>query len=223
MIRQIVAHPGALRRAVFFWSFQLMTGPARQVDSVCVYCGSSNAADPKYLQAAADFGRILSGADLRLVYGGGGVGLMGACARAAHESGGRVLGVIPEFLTSHERPLSDVETIVVQSMHERKMIMYEAADAFAILPGAIGTLEEVIELLSWRRLGLHAKPIVFYNPDGFWDLLFQLFHQIIERNLLPAEFTETWRSVERIEDLLPCIREMPTVVFASPPGVEELI
>jgi uncharacterized protein (TIGR00730 family) len=108
-------------------------------------------------------------------------------------------------------------------MHERKMIMYEAADAFAILPGAIGTLEEVIELLSWRRLGLHAKPIVFYNPDGFWDLLFQLFHQIIDRNLLPTEFADTWRSVARIEELLPTIRQMPTDVFPTPPGVVELI
>ena len=100
------------------------------------------------------------------------------------------------------------------------MIMYEEADAFAILPGAIGTLEEVIELLSWRRLGLHAKPIVFYNPDGFWDLLFKLFHQIIDANLLPAEFAETWRSVDRIEDLLDALKSMPTVVFAAPPGVQ---
>jgi uncharacterized protein (TIGR00730 family) len=200
-----------------------MSKKSRPLDSVCVYCGSSNGAAQAYLDAAAKFGRILAGEGVRLVYGGGGVGLMGACAGAAHRAGGRVLGVIPEFLTSHERPLSEVETIVVQSMHERKMIMYEEAEAFAILPGAIGTLEEVIELLSWRRLGLHAKPIAFYNPDGFWDSLFELFHHFIERNLLPAEFTETWRTVTDIEHLLPCLRDMPTVVFASPPGLEELL
>ena len=200
-----------------------MSSPSRRLDSVCVYCGSSNAADPEFLKAAAKLGGILAAEGVRLVYGGGGVGLMGACARAAHEAGGRVLGVIPEFLTSHERPLQEVETIVVQSMHERKMIMYEEADAFAILPGAIGTLEEVIELLSWRRLGLHAKPIVFYNPGGFWDLLFQLFHQIIDANLLPPEFAETWRSVDRIEDLLPALQSMPTLVFTSTPGVEALL
>ena len=200
-----------------------MSRPSRRLDSVCVYCGSSNAADPEFLKAAAKLGGILAAEGVRLVYGGGGVGLMGACARAAHEAGGRVLGVIPEFLTSHERPLQEVETIVVQSMHERKMIMYEEADAFAILPGAIGTLEEVIELLSWRRLGLHAKPIVFYNPGGFWDLLFQLFHQIIDANLLPPEFAETWRSVDRIEDLLPALQSMPTLVFTSTPGVEALL
>jgi len=196
---------------------------SRRLDSVCVYCGSSDSADPAYLRAAADFGAILASDGLRLVYGGGGVGLMGACARAAHDAGGRVLGVIPEFLTSHEHPLATVETIVVQSMHERKMLMYEESDAFAILPGAIGTLEEVVELLSWRRLGLHAKPIVFYNPDGFWESLFDLFRQIIDRNLLPPEFAETWRSVSEIEDLLPALREMPTLAFTSPLGVEQLL
>ncbi len=143
-------------------------------ESVCVYCASSNAAAPEFIAAAEAFGAILAGEGLRLVYGGGGVGLMGAAARAAHDAGGKVLGVIPHFLTSHERPLKTVETVIVNSMHERKMMMFEAADAFAILPGGIGTLEEVIELLSWRRLGLHAKPIVFLNLKGFWDPLFAL-------------------------------------------------
>jgi uncharacterized protein (TIGR00730 family) len=200
-----------------------MSSPSRRLDSICVYCGSSNGADQKYLGAAARFGAILADEGLRLVYGGGGVGLMGACAKAAHDAGGRVLGVIPEFLTSHERPLGTVETVVVHTMHERKMMMYEAADAFAILPGAIGTLEEVIELLSWRRLGLHAKPIAFYNPDGFWDSLYELFHQFIAHNLLPAEFTETWCSVETVEGLLPAIRHMPTLAFVGPPGMAQLI
>ena len=90
---------------------------------------------------------------------------MGACALAAHEAGGKVLGVIPKFLTSHERPLPSVNTVIVTSMHERKMMMFEESDGFIILPGGIGTLEEVIELLSWRRLALHSKPIVFYKSD----------------------------------------------------------
>src|SRR5437868_15515806 len=106
-----------------------MSSQSRRLDSVCVYCGSSNAAEPQLLKAAEQFGAILAGEGVRLVYGGGGVGLMGACARAAHAAGGRVLGVIPQFLTGHERPLSEVETIVVQSMHERKMIRYEESDA----------------------------------------------------------------------------------------------
>ena len=143
-----------------------MPNTPRRLESVCVYCASSNAAPPDFIAAAEAFGALLAHEGLRLVYGGGGVGLMGATARAAHAAGGKVLGVIPHFLTSHERPLKTVETVIVNSMHERKMMMFEEADAFAILPGGIGTLEEVIELLSWRRLGLHAKPIVFLNLEG---------------------------------------------------------
>ena len=113
------------------------------IRSVCVYCGSS-AADPAYMEAAAEFGKSLATEGLRLVYGGGGVGLMGACARAAHAAGGKVLGVMPDFLRQREVLFDDVETIVVRTMHERKMIMFEEADAFVVLPGGIGTLEEVV-------------------------------------------------------------------------------
>jgi uncharacterized protein (TIGR00730 family) len=199
-----------------------MPSNPRRLDSVCVYCASSNAADPAFLAAASELGVTLAREGLRLVYGGGGVGLMGACAKAAHAAGGRVLGIIPHFLTSHERPLAQVETVVVDSMHQRKMMMFEAADAFAILPGAIGTLEEVVELLSWRRLGLHAKPIVFLDINGFWQPLFSLFDHILEQNLMPPEFRETWRAVERVEDILPTLRNMPVLAFTTTPGVEEM-
>ncbi len=195
-----------------------MSSKSRRLDSVCVYCASSNAADPDFIAAASQLGTAIAEAGYRLVYGGGGVGLMGATARAAHAAGGRVLGVIPEFLTSHERPLKTVPTIIVQSMHERKMMMYEEADAFAILPGAIGTLEEVIELLSWRRLALHTKPIVFYNPKGFWDPLFALFDHILDQKLMPPEFRDTYRVVDKIEDILPMIQAMPTDAVLAPPG-----
>ncbi|HEX7760529.1 MAG TPA: TIGR00730 family Rossman fold protein [Caulobacteraceae bacterium] len=196
-----------------------MSKQSRRLDSVCVYCGSSNAARPEYLSAAARLGKLIADDGLRLVYGGGGVGLMGATATAAHEAGGRVLGVIPEFLTSQERPLTTVETVIVQSMHQRKMMMFEEADAFAILPGGIGTLEEVIELLSWRRLALHDKPIVFYNPDNFYDRLFGLFQQFIDERLIPPEFAETWRSVEEVEQILPALHAMPRDVFATAGGI----
>jgi uncharacterized protein (TIGR00730 family) len=185
-----------------------------RLDSVCVYCGSSNAAAPAWLAAAARLGEILARDGLRLIYGGAGVGLMGALARAAHGAGGRVLGIIPQFLTSHEPPLADVETVIVASMHERKMRMFAEADAFAVLPGAIGTLEEAVELLSWRRLGLHAKPIVFYNPAGFWDPLFALFSRFIDSRLVPADFSQCWRAVEDIEAVVPTLRSMSTF----PPG-----
>lgn len=199
-----------------------MSSDSRRLNSVCVYCASSSAVASEFTSAAESFGAILAREDLRLVYGGGGVGLMGACARAAHAAGGRVLGVIPHFLTSHERPLKMVDTVVVGSMHERKMMMFEEADAFAVLPGGIGTLEEVIELLSWRRLGLHAKPIVFLNLSGFWTPLFELLEHIVQQDLVPEEFRECWRSVDRVEDILPALRSMPTLAFTTPPGVEEM-
>ncbi|MDB5497808.1 MAG: hypothetical protein JWP28_1839 [Phenylobacterium sp.] len=182
-------------------------GPAPDpLKSVCVFCGSSEAADPAYLRAASELGRDLALAGLRLVYGGGGVGLMGATARGAHEAGGKVLGIIPDFLVGRERALDTVETVVVASMHQRKQMMFENADGFVILPGGIGTLEEVVELLSWRRLDLHAKPVVFYNPDGFWTTLFALFQHTVDTRLTPPEFMDSWTSVERVEDIIPALR-----------------
>jgi uncharacterized protein (TIGR00730 family) len=178
--------------------------------SVCVYCASSNAADPAYLQAADRFGELLAQSGVRLVYGGGGIGLMGATARGAHRAGGKVLGIMPAFLTGREMLYDEVETLVVQSMHERKQIMFEQSDAFAILPGGIGTLEEIVELMSWRRLELHRKPMVFFSPDGFWEPLFKLMDHTIDQNLTPAWFRGTWRSVSSIEQVLPAMREMMT-------------
>lgn len=174
--------------------------------SVCVFCGSSDDAAPAYLAAAADLGRALAADGLRLVYGGGGVGLMGACARAADEAGGRVLGIIPTFLIAQERRLDTVETVRVNSMHERKMLMFESSDAFVILPGGVGTLEEVVEILSWRRLDLHAKPIVFYNPDDFWGPLFALFRHTVDARLTPAGFMDCWTAVQQVDEILPAVR-----------------
>lgn len=177
-----------------------------RVKSVCVFCGSSEAADPAYLRAAASLGKALAAANLKLVYGGGGVGLMGACARAAHKAGGGVLGIIPEFLVGREQALGSVEHVVVANMHERKMLMFERSDAFVVLPGGVGTLEEVVELLSWRRLDLHAKPVVFYNPDGFWQPLFDLFQHTVDARLTPPEFMGAWTAVARIEEVVPSLR-----------------
>jgi TIGR00730 family protein len=176
-----------------------------RLHAVCVFCGSSDAGDPAYLKAAADLGRALAAAKLKLVYGGGGVGLMGATARAAHEAGGEVLGIIPDFLVGRERALESVEHVVVTSMHQRKSMMFEEADAFVILPGGIGTLEEVVELLSWRRLDLHEKPVVFYNPDGFWQPLFDLFQHTVDAKLTPPTFMGAWRDVARVEDIIPAL------------------
>ena len=174
--------------------------------SVCLFCGSSDTADPAFLQAAAEFGRILAGEGVRLVYGGGGIGLMGAAAKAAHAAGGAVLGVMPEFLRRREVIYDEVETVVVKTMHERKRIMFEQSDAFAVFPGGIGTLEEVVELLSWRRLGLHAKPIVFLNQDGFWSPFYDLIQHTVDARVTPSWASDMWRSVARAEEVLPAIR-----------------
>lgn len=189
--------------------------PSSGLGSVCVYCGSSNDADPAFLDAAAQFGRELAKADLRLIYGGGGVGLMGACARSAHEAGGRVLGIIPTFLLNRELPFDDVETIVVNNMHERKMMMFEEADAFVVLPGGIGTLEEVVELMSWQRLDLHGKPLVFHDPRGFWQPFFDLLHHTIAEKLTPESFATSWRSTPEVAEIIPLLREMAKEIGAQ--------
>ncbi len=187
--------------------------------SVCLFCGSSDTADPAFLEAAAEFGRRLANEGVRLVYGGGGVGLMGAAAKAAHAAGGEVLGVIPAFLRTHEVVYDDVATVTVANMHDRKRVMFEQSDAFAVLPGGIGTLEEVVELLSWRRLGLHRKPIVFLNQDGFWTPFFALIHHTVEARLSPGWALEMWRSAEDVGGVLKIIRaelDPPTQVELEP-------
>ncbi|MFP5297099.1 MAG: TIGR00730 family Rossman fold protein [Alphaproteobacteria bacterium] len=167
--------------------------------SVCLFCGSSDRSDPIYTAAARDFGGQAARAGWRLVYGGGGVGLMGAAARAAHEAGGRVLGVMPGFLRSRERLYDEVETLVITSMHERKTIMYDQSDAFVVAPGGVGTLEVVIEVLSWKRLDLHAKPVIFLNINGFWDSLLTVLEHSIAEGMTPESFREAWSVVATVE------------------------
>ncbi|MBO9502344.1 TIGR00730 family Rossman fold protein [Brevundimonas sp. A19_0] len=176
--------------------------------SVCLFCGSSETADPKYTEAARAFGEGVAGRGWRLVYGGGGVGLMGASARGAHAAGGRVLGVMPEFLRSRERLFDDVETLVVGSMHERKQIMYDESDAFVVAPGGIGTLEEVIELLSWKRLDLHGKPVIFLDIDGFWQTLFRLMEHTVEAGMTPPSFLQAWTVCRTVDEALDALGGM---------------
>lgn len=170
--------------------------------SVCLFCGSSDRSDPAYTVAAQQFGALTAAAGWRLVYGGGGVGLMGASARAAHEAGGRVLGVMPGFLRSRERLFDEVETLVVTSMHERKTIMYDQSDAFVVAPGGVGTLEEAIEVLSWKRLDLHHKPVIFLNINGFWDTLLAAIETGIDQNMTPGTFREAYSVVNTVEEAI---------------------
>jgi len=168
--------------------------------SVCLFCGSSDGNDPQYVAASREFGTLVAEAGWRLVYGGGGVGLMGGAARAAHAAGGRVVGIMPGFLRSRERLFDEVETVVVTSMHERKMMMYDESDVFVVFPGGIGTLEEVVELLSWKRLDLHAKPVIFLNIDGFWDGFFKLVKDTVDAGMTPASFLEAYQVVNSVAE-----------------------
>lgn len=146
--------------------------PARRgVENICVYCGSGLGENPLYAEAARTLGRSLADNGIGLVYGGGGLGLMGEVARAALDHGGRVTGIIPKFLSQREHMLREAdELIVTENMHERKQLMFERSDAFVALPGGIGTLEELVEQMTWSQLGRHEKPVVVANIEGFWDL-----------------------------------------------------
>ena len=175
--------------------------------SVCFFCASSDGADPAYLQSASEFGAATAREGWRLVYGGGGVGLMGASARAAHEAGGRVVGIMPAFLRSRERLFDEVETVVVTSMHERKQLMYDNSDAFVVAPGGVGTLEEVIELLSWKLQDLHAKPIIFLNIKGFWNTLILLLEHTVAEGMTPANFLQAYRVVDTVEEAITAMQD----------------
>jgi len=153
--------------------------------SICVFCGASEAAAAHYIKLAKTCGREIAEREYRLVYGGGGIGLMGASANAAQDAGGEVLGIIPEFLKEIEGLDTDIPHRVVKDMHERKHDMHEESDAYIVLPGGIGTLEEAIEVMSWMRLHLHAKPMVFVDTDGYWAPLMELLHHTIDTKFSP--------------------------------------
>ncbi len=175
--------------------------------SVCVYCGSADGNDPRFAEAADALGKAIAGAGLSLVYGGGSLGLMGRVARAALHAGGHVIGVIPQFLHDREVMLHEVsELIVTGDMHERKRIMFDRSDAFVALPGGIGTLEEVVEMMTWSQLGRHDKPIVLANVAGFWDQLKQLIGQMTESGFIRPGWDVSYDVAETIEAVIPTIK-----------------
>ena len=156
--------------------------------SVCVFCGSNSGDKPLYREAAAAMGRKLAGLGLKLIYGGGKVGLMGLVADAALEAGGEVVGVIPQALVDMEVSHAGLtELVVVQSMHERKARMADGSDAFIALPGGYGTFEEFCEVLTWSQLGFHVKPCGVLNVGGFYDPLLALFDRAVEDRFIRAE------------------------------------
>jgi uncharacterized protein (TIGR00730 family) len=177
------------------------------IRAVCVYCGSSAGVDPAFAEAARALGRILAENRIGLIFGGGSIGLMGTLARAALAHGGAVTGVIPKFLVRHERTLADAQEIIVaDDMHERKRIMFERADAFVALPGGIGTLEELVEQLTWAQLGRHRKPILLANIAGFWDPLLELLEHMNALGFIPSFDRLNYLIVDNVEDILPALR-----------------
>jgi uncharacterized protein (TIGR00730 family) len=176
--------------------------------SICVYCGSAQGHDPAFGAAATALGSAMAEAGIALVYGGGDVGLMGTVARAVLDNGGRVTGIIPEFLKKRELMLADAqELIVVPDMHTRKRLMFERADAFVALPGGVGTLEELVEQLTWAQLGQHGKPILMADIGGFWKPLLVLIAHMREAGFVRPEFEVRYLVAETIGDVVPMLRQ----------------
>jgi uncharacterized protein (TIGR00730 family) len=184
--------------------------PASTPSSLCVFCGARFGRDPATRETAARLGALLAQEGIRLVYGGGGVGLMGVVANAALAAGAKVVGVIPRFLLQREAGHPALtETVVVDTMHERKLQMFERSDAFVVLPGGIGTLEEFFEVLSWRTLGLHSKPIVIVDQGGYWEPLAALLRGVVEGGFAERTHLDHVAFVSDLADLLPTIAAMP--------------
>lgn len=176
------------------------------ISSLCVYCGSSRGTNPNFIPLAKELGRELAERNIRLVYGGGRVGLMGACADGVMAHGGQVVGIIPQHLQDREIGHSGLtELKVVDNMHTRKRMMFDLSDAFCVLPGGLGTLEELFEVVTWRQLGMHDKPIIVLNLDGYWDNLIGMIDAIIDDGFAqPAarQYFSVVNSIGRLFDML---------------------
>ena len=177
------------------------------IKNVCVYCGSGPGTNPRFVESAIALGKSLAENKVGLVYGGGSIGLMGAVAKSVLEHGGHVTGIIPEFLTKRENALTGAqELIVTHDMHERKRLMFERSDAFVALPGGIGTLEELVEQLTWQQLGRHSKPILLANIGDFWQPLLELLDHMRSTAFIRPSLPLEVLKAERVEDILPRLK-----------------
>jgi uncharacterized protein (TIGR00730 family) len=191
-----------------------------KIKTVCVYCGSGPGTNPRFTDCARALGKIFAEHGIRLVYGGGSLGMMGAIATSVLDHGGVVTGIIPDFLTLRENALTRVqEMIVTPDLHERKRLMFEHSDAFVALPGGIGTLEELVEQLTWKQLGRHAKPVLLANIDGFWEPLLSLIAHMCATQFIRSGLTVDILQAERVEDVLPRLRAAAARV---PEGAKEM-
>jgi hypothetical protein len=177
-----------------------------QRPTICVFCGSGPGRNPAYADAARVLGRDMATAGVGLVYGGGGMGLMGEVARTVLAHGGHVTGIIPAFLQSRERMLAEVQDMIVtEDMHERKRLMFERSDAFVALPGGIGTLEELVEQMTWAQLGRHKKPIVLANIDNFWQPLQALIAHMRNQAFIRDGLKVSFRVVDTAAEIVPAV------------------
>jgi uncharacterized protein (TIGR00730 family) len=191
-----------------------------QIKTVCVYCGSGPGSNHRFVEAAQALGKAFAENNIRLVYGGGSVGLMGAIAKSTLDHGGLVTGIIPEFLKSREHVMTRVqEMIVTPDMHERKRLMFEHSDAFVALPGGVGTLEELVEQMTWQQLGRHSKPVLLANVDGFWEPLIALLTHMRETEFIRPSLPIEVLKADRIEDVLPRLR---AAAARAPAGTREM-
>lgn len=207
---------------------QGMNRPEKQakIARICVYCGSGPGTDPAYVEAATALGTTMATAGIGLVYGGGGDGMMGAVARAVMDNGGSVIGIIPEFLTRRENALrGDQELIVTKDMHERKSKMFDLADAFVAMPGGVGTLEEIVEQMTWAQLGRHKKPILLANIGNFWQPLCALLDHMKSLQFIRNGLEFDLLVADRVDDILPMLNKaleaVPESAKEMPPAIKE--
>lgn len=177
-----------------------------EVRNICVYCGSGRGKNPRFAKAAKTLGTAMARAGIGLVYGGGGNGLMGDVAKSVSEAGGKVTGIIPKALIARENPFTEVDDyVVVDTLHQRKMMMFERSDAFVALPGGLGTLEELVEQLTWVQLGFHEKPVIIANIANYWDKLLGLLDQMHAETFIREGLIPRYTLVERAEDIVPLL------------------
>ena len=180
----------------------------KKIRKICVYCGSGPGTDPAFVTAARAFGKILAENNIGLVFGGGAVGIMGELSRAVLKGGGEVTGIIPEFLVAREHAKRGAHGLIVtRDMHERKRKMFELADAFVALPGGVGTLEEIVEQMTWAQLGRHKKPILLANIEGFWQPLCALLDHMKAMEFIRGDLNFDLLIADKVEDILPTLRK----------------
>lgn len=192
-----------------------------EIRTICVYCGSGPGGDPVYMTEAARFGELMAREGVGLVYGGGSRGLMGAVAGAVLANGGRVTGIIPDFLQSKEKTQTGAQEIIITpDMHSRKQIMFDRADAFVALPGGIGTLEELVEQLTWKQLGRHPKPILMANIGGFWDPLLALLEHMVKSDFIHTLHQFNYLIAQSADEIIPMLRTAAQQVAAKEPAAD---